>query len=278
MLNINISMHRKPLVRLFILTLLAFADSRCTKHADGITGPPGPAGQTGASGTGVKSSPVTGYINLYDQYDNPFTSSGGVTVTILKGDSLLATTTDSTGKFALPPLPPGNYDIHATKTGFDSLEIYFVHSGGDEAKFLGITRMFQSVTTKITNETITLTPNTTFGPAVNLTTSFTGPPMTQTTLRTFWFFMSHSKNPTTKNYEYGSGQSGSTYSNQQTTTIYLSNINSGGKPYNSGDTVYVKTVVGGPIDGLSYWYDYPTDKSVLYPYYGDSTLTWFQYP
>jgi len=270
-------MQRNHLIKFFFLALLAVANIHCTKQAGDITGPAGPAGQAGANGTNVKSSPVNGYIALFDQYNNPFPSSGGVNISVLNGDSLLKTTTDSTGKFAFPPLPSGAYSLHVTKPGFDSLEIFFRHSGGDEAKFLGSTEMVQTQSTKITSQSPVLLAYPPSGTSLNLTTYFSGPPLSISTQRSFYFYFSHSKDLTSLNYEYMTGTGGPTGNNQITDLIPLSSLSSSGKSYNPGDTVYVKTFIAAPFDAQTTWFDYAANRSVPYPYYGDSTVTWFIY-
>jgi len=278
MLNISTSMPRHHFVKLLVLTVLVAA-SGCTKKADGIAGATGPAGQAGTNGTAVKSSPVTGFIELNDPFANPYPFSPSVTLSVLKGDSLLTVTTDSSGKFSLPPLPPGNYNIHVTKPGFDSLEIYVQHSGGDEAKFIGGTKMIQTLSTKITNQGYSFQTDTYGNSTLLLTTTFTDPLITWPVSREFLYCFSHTKGqPSQKSdYSYYSGQT--TSGNQYILQFLMVNLTQNSpKPFHSGDTVYVETIVEHPFIDRDYYYDYTADRYVQYPYPGDSATTWFKMP
>lgn len=267
-------MYRNPFPKILFLTLLVAA-AGCTKQADGITGPAGAAGQAGANGTGVKPSPITGYIDLLDQYGNPYLSSAGINLSVQKGDSLLKTTTDSTGKFGFPALPPGNYDIHVTKTGFDSLKIFVQHSGGDEAKFIGVTNLIQTLTTKITGQTAVLQGYS----DLILTTTFSVDPGTGPVERDFFYYYSHSKNVTSRNFDFGSGSGQTVSSNQIVEDLALINLTQNAtKTFHTGDSVYVKTIVYHPFQIENFYFDYTNNISVQYPYFGDSTVTSFKMP
>jgi hypothetical protein len=267
-------MSRTHLLKFLVLALLVVTETQCTKHADGTTGAIGPAGQAGANGVGIKPSPITGYIELYDEFYNPLPYSPGANLSVLKGDSLFTAITDSSGKFSLPALPPGNYSIHVTKAGFDSLEIFVQHSGGDEAKFIGSTSLVHSITAKITGQTATIQG---LG-LVLLTTTFSGPPLTIGAQRNFWYYFSHSRNLTTQNNDAGFGQSSVTGTNQYQNQFYLSNLSQSSHPFHSGDSVYVEVVLDHTFQAEYYYYDYANNRSVRYPYLGDSAITSFVMP
>src|SRR5262249_45981952 len=154
-------------------------------------------GQAGANGATVKSSPITGYIDLFDQYNDPFPFAPGVTVSVLKGDSLLTATTDTNGKFSLPALPPGNYDVHVPKPGFDSLKVFVQNAGGDEGQFIGGTKMIQHASTKVTGFTNYILSSYLF-----LTTTISDPAANGSVDRAFNYYYSHSSYPTSQNYDY----------------------------------------------------------------------------
>lgn len=267
------------LSKLFLAAaILAGCITGCTKKADGITGPAGPQGPAGPNGT-MKASPITGYVDVYDQYDNRSPTNYGVIVSTRKGDSLFTATTDSSGKFALPALLPGNYDILFSKPGYDSLKSYVSHSGGDEAKFLGIIRIDQSQTTKITSEDYSYLRTVFAKPGVfdivSLNVHFDGPPQSLGTRRNFGFFFSKSANVNSDNYAESSTFNQTTTDNNIYTLQYVA---ASGYNFAKGDTVYVKTyLLPGQLDPVS-WFDYTTYRTIPYPYKGDSILINFVWP
>lgn len=271
-------MHRNHFAKLFVLSLLVVAGAGCTKHAEGIPGATGPAGQAGANGASVKSSPITGYIDLLDPYGAPFSYSPGVTLSTLKGDSTVIATTDSTGKFSLPALPPGNYDIHVTKSGFDSLKIFVQHAGGDEAKFIGGKKMYQTISAKITSQTPSFHQDIFGNSNLYLTTtlSVSSPVAVE---RACYYFFSHSSIITGQNSDYTIGSGLATNGNQFTFQFLLTNLTQyARRPFHTGDSVYVKTILSHPFEIMSYYYDYAADRYIQYPYLGDSATTWFRMP
>jgi hypothetical protein len=273
-------MHRPPIINIFILFLLVVTAERCTKHADGIPGATGAAGQAGSNGSAVKSSPITGFIALVDPFGSPYLYSPGVSISLQTGNTTLTATTDSTGKFSLPALSPGNYSLHVTKPGYDSLDIYVQHSGGDEAKFIGSTKLYQTLSTKITSLTISFyTDIYSGGAGINLNTTLAVPSNTPTTERDFYFYFSHFANPTSKSYDVQSGMGTTATGNQLTLPYLLANITDNSKyTFHSGDTVYLKMVEIHPFTSLTSYYDYTADRYISYPYPGDSTTTWFRMP
>jgi len=250
----------------------------CTKKADGITGPAGPQGPAGAN-SGYKASAITGYVDLYDQYANALPSAPGITVSTFRGDTLVTSTTDSTGKFALPALPPGNYDLLFKKAGCDSLKTHVVHSGGDEDKFIGIVQMWQSQTTKITGEDFTYLQSVFAHPGVfdviSFNVYFDGPAQNSGTQRNFSFYFSKSPDVSTDNYSESNIFNSTVTSTNQYNLQYFA---SSGVNFNKGDTVYVKTYILPDQNNPMSWFDYTTYRSIPYPYKGDSILKYIIWP
>ena len=272
-------MHRIHTLHLLLIAFLAGAGAGCTKQAVGLPGATGPAGQAGANGSAVKPSPITGYIDLFDQYANPYPSSAGATLSLRTTDTLVTATTDSTGNFSLGPVGPGNYEIKVTKPGFDSLEFYVQHSGGNEPKFVGAINMLQTLTWKITGQTVAFQSDGFGNSELVLTSTFTGPPMTAEGQRGFFFYFSHSSNVSSQNNAYALGSSYISGTNQMQFQFLLNNLTMYSRPnFSSGDSVYVKTIATHPTSALSYFYDYSTNLSYSYPYVGDSTVTSFILP
>jgi len=268
---------------IFVLLVLLGSFYGCTKKADGIVGPTGPAGANGADGKN-KASAITGYVNLFDQYGEPDSSNAGVNISAQSGDSVVSAVSDNTGKFVLPNLPIGSYDLHFKKNGFDSLKVYVVHSGGDEDKFIGIVRLNESLTTNITSEPFSFT-NSVFPNDTNFVLqvyiNFSGPPATRFTRRDFNLYFSRSVSVGSHAYDVAVttiGSSETDNSNQYAISEYLGNFGSQGFHYAKGDTVYVKTYAVPVGSTWTSWFDYATNQNINYPYFGDSTLNYFTWP
>jgi hypothetical protein len=270
--------YRWPIL-LFLFVVYTMAS--CTKKADGIIGPTGPPGPAGASSQ-VNPSAITGYVNLVDQYGIPYTDYSGATVTTLKGDTLISSNTDNTGKFELPALPPGNYDILFKKSGYDSLKVYVQHSAGNEDKFIGIVKINEHVATNILSESTSLIQDAFYMYdsilSVQFIINFDGPAMTSTTRRDFAMYFSHSAQVSSSHADIfinTLGYSTNTGTNSYTFQYSLANFSARGISYLHNDTVYVKTYVI-PVNGTATsWFDYISDQNIAYPYPGDSTLTYF---
>jgi len=264
---------------ILFLSVLSAGFLACTKHAIGTTGPQGPAGPAGANGDSVKPSPITGYIDLYDQYGYPDSSDAGVELWTIIGDSIETAATDSIGNFAFSPLPPGNYDIHITKPGYDSLKTFVQHSGGNEAKFIGAIRMDQHQVTKILSVTLSVQKDVFNNNILFATVDFDGPPSAGHQQRAFNFYFSKTPNVTSARYDVVSnGPNTNTGSNQYTLQYELGNLTATGISYATGDTVYMKTIVAPGGNALTSWFDYATYNTISYPYLGDSLSSTFTWP
>jgi hypothetical protein len=272
------------LLKFVFFVLAAFLFASCTKTASGLAGANGQTGSAGANGS-YTGSAITGYVNLYDQYGVADSSNGSVGVFTQSGDSIVSSLTDSTGKFVLPNLVLGSYDLHFTKNGFDSLKVYVVHSGGNEDKFIGDIRMDQSLTTQITDETFSFVstgiPNDT-NLAMQVYISFDGPAQTQFTRRDFGMYFSRSAQVNSQNYDvvattlFSSANTNSP--NQIPMEVFLENFIAQGFHPSKGDSVYFKTYVL-PVSGTATtWFNFSTNQTVSYPYLGDSTFNFFIWP
>ena len=269
---------RPPKLILFFFVLSA-AYLACTKHATGITGPQGPAGPAGANGDSVKPSPITGFVDLYDQYGYPDSSNAGVELWTTKGDSIETATTDSIGNYAFSPLPPGNYDIHITKPGYDSLKTFVQHSGGNEAKFIGNIRMDQHPATKILSVSLSIQKDVFNDNVLFATVAFDGPPSAGHQERAFNFYFSKMPDVTSARYDVVTdGQHTNAGGNQYTLQYALGNLTATGITYAAGDTVYMKTIVAPVGNSLTSWFDYATYTTISYPYLGDSIASTFNWP
>lgn len=102
----------KNLLRALSALLLIATFSGCGKHEDR------PA-STSTSTPAITGS-LVGYVDLYDQYGNILNNAGGVTVTL--SNSTVTATTDANGRYVLPSLPIGYYNIYFSKSGFGNAE------------------------------------------------------------------------------------------------------------------------------------------------------------
>jgi len=271
-------MFIKKYIPFLILPVLVLLQTGCTKHADGIPGPAGQQGPPGPPGS-AKASAITGFILLYDEYGIARASSAGVTISTLKGDSLVKATTDSLGKFSLPPLPSGNYDLHITKPGYDSLKTFVQHSGGDEAKFIGDIHMSASLTSHVTNGAISISDFFFNDHILIMDVSFDGPPSTAWTLHHFNFYFSKSQQVGRRQYDgMAEGNNEATSTNTYQLQYILENLTAGGATYKKGDVVYIKTYVSPVPRVVTTWFDYATYRTIDYPYIGDSAVSSFVWP
>jgi hypothetical protein len=258
--------------------------SACTKTAVGTQGPAGPQGPAGANSRDTPNA-ITGYVNLFDQYGNAETSYAGLTVSTKVDDSTVNAQSDSIGNFRLPGLIIGNYDLLFKKTGFDSLMVHVVNSGGDEDKFIGIVQVNEHVTSKITSESFSLVQGVFYMYdsilSLQLYVNIDGPPMSETTRRDFGFYFSRSNQVNMNKYDVFANSYGNSLISTNNTFPYtydLSNFTGLGLNYQAGDTVFFKTYVLPVNHTPTTWFDYSTNETINYPYVGDSTLNFFIWP
>ncbi|HTQ66465.1 MAG TPA: carboxypeptidase-like regulatory domain-containing protein [Puia sp.] len=254
----------------------------CTKQAEGTVGPMGLQGDPGANATSSPSA-ITGFVRMTDQYGFPSSDYDSVKVLALKGDSLISVMTDASGKFSLPSLTAGTYAIRFKKNGYDSFVVNTDHSGGNSDKFIGIVQLNQSVTTKITNETLGMLDNP-FEPydtikILQVNVSFDGPPASTPYPRYFDIYFAKSSQVGNLNYDVvSSGNTGFTFSNSLPIQFPLENFLSMNIKYKKGDTVYLKTYVVPVLSQRTSWFDINTYQDISYPYKGDSILKYFIWP
>lgn len=108
----------------------------CTKEyiggPAGAQGPPGPSGDTTASGT------IYGRVFLYDSLGNPVQDNSGVSVVFNNSSPQISLTTQADGSFSVPGAPAGVYNITASKSGYGTMKLFqFEHTGGPNASQTG---------------------------------------------------------------------------------------------------------------------------------------------
>jgi hypothetical protein len=252
----------------------------CTKTADGVQGPPGPAGANGNSATDNRSG-ISGYVQLVDQFTQTLSVNDSVVVSTMMGDSALSVTTDATGLFLLPNLKSGTYRIMFKRNGFDSLAVNVKHSAGNEDKFIGIIQMAGTQTTHFVSQSIQLlaSPFDNVSKYADILSSITGPPITGSTQRFINMYFSSSSSVNASNYLYlFQTYTHNEGTNQMETQAFFGGTAISSPQFQPGDTVYVKTYIVPPYFFENYttsWFDTNTYKSVAYPYVGDSTLNYF---
>jgi len=271
-------MNYKLVIRISLAWTLAL--SACTKTADGIQGAAGPAGTNGISGSGQRSG-ISGYVQLVTQFTFPLTENGGVTVSTKMGDSVVSVKTDAAGSFLLPNLKSGTYRILFRLDGYDSLALNIVHSAGNEDKFIGIVQMAGTQTTHFVSQSIQVlqSPFDNVTKYIDITSTVTGPPVTDSAMRYVNLYFSSSPKVSSENYlflfqTYTHNEGGNSFETQ----VFFSATEINSTRFHPGDTVYFKTYFIPPYiftNGLNKWFDTNTYQSVPYPYVGDSTLNYF---
>jgi hypothetical protein len=265
--------------RLFVLTCILAMSlfSSCTKTAEGITGPAGPAGDNGKSITDQRSA-IVGYVSLVNQFTVTDTLADSVHVSTLMGDSVLNVLTDQTGKFILPALKSGTYRIMFKKNGYDSLAVNVDHTAGNEDQFIKIVQVDGTQTTHILSQNMQLlqSPFDMVSKYLDMNTIVSGPLITYATMRYVDVYFSASRNVNSHNYTFMYP----TYSHNEGTNQYNTQVNFGpsginGTPLNAGDTVFMKSYVVPPYSLNTSWFDTNTYQTVSYPYVGDSLSNYF---
>lgn len=253
---------------LFLLLLLSIGWSACTKTAQGITGPAGPKGPSGDSGLALASA-INGYVRVFDQNGKLTASISGITVSTLKGDTVVSDTTDANGWFNLPGLTKGGYILSFHKSGLDSMEQYVVHSGGPEDKFLGNVLINESLTTTFSGIVETYYEPVFNDPYWNMFFSTAG---TATSVY-FKSYLSQDKN--VNQYVYDIEQDFTQFESPQSYDVDVNPRVANGHAYNAGDTVYLKIYIVPASTMMTTWYNVRTGANVPYPYIGDSLSTNF---
>jgi hypothetical protein len=97
--------------------------------------------------------------------------------------------------------------------------------------------------------------------------------------RDFFYYFSHSKTVSRRNFDYSAGAGQGVIGNQLIENFPLINLTQNtAKPFHTGDTVWLKSFAYHPFSIESFYFDYTNNISVQYPFLGDSTLNWFQMP
>lgn len=127
--------------QLIVAVLCAGALLSGCKGKDGAPGPAGTPGTPGLAGTPGPAGPnltgtIIGFVNPVDEFNRPQTKSG-VTVTLENVTPAVTATTDANGRFELPNVRNGTYNIVYTKAGFGTNKTQgYPHLGGDQPTFL----------------------------------------------------------------------------------------------------------------------------------------------
>jgi len=98
----------------------------------------------------VATGSISGYVSAYDENGVAAAKSGTV-VSVDNSSPQLAATTDASGKFELPAVPTGTYNLTFARPGFGTFRRIGVgHLGGPEATFLANTVLAQASGTAVT--------------------------------------------------------------------------------------------------------------------------------
>lgn len=91
---------------------------------------------------------ITGFVFLYNQYQQSLPNNSGVTVT-LSGTSYSAVT-DSAGMYVIKNVPAGTYQFVYTKSGYGTYEVNHFYTLGGDVSLIPVS-LYQNSTATLTN-------------------------------------------------------------------------------------------------------------------------------
>jgi len=104
--------------------------------------------------TAPKENDIIGFITLFDEFGTRLTDNAGMKITVENSTPVIEATTDANGKFILPKVKSGTYNLAYTKAGFGVFKrLSVTHAGGDLPTSTGNNNLWQTAQTVITNVT-----------------------------------------------------------------------------------------------------------------------------
>jgi hypothetical protein len=105
-----------------------------------VVGPQGPQGPQGIAGLSDSATgSIQGQVQLYDVHGNPLADNSGASISIEHTSPLVNAISALDGKFLLPLVRTGTYDLDLQKAGYGSMRFLNVqHPGGTQASQTGI--------------------------------------------------------------------------------------------------------------------------------------------
>ena len=101
-----------------------------------------------------KENDIVGFVTLFDEFGTRLGDNAGMKIAVENSTPALEATTDATGKFLLPKVKAGTYNLLYTKTGFGLFKrLSVTHAGGDAPTSTGNNNLWQTAQTLITNVT-----------------------------------------------------------------------------------------------------------------------------
>jgi hypothetical protein len=258
---------KKTIIKLSALSIILLAVS-CKK------GDTGPAGSTGSTGPNLSGN-IQGFITLYDAAGSKILSSlkgDSITLTSNSSSVVLKTVTDSTGKYVLPNITTGNYNLTVSRAGFGTVlsqDMQFT-GGGTDFKNAALSQI-----PTISVSALTAKDSTTAPTIIKNTTDTTVQPEK-------YIALSGTLTPTAGGSEvivYVSNPNGTSVSNTLAnfSTYYTLAVKAGANTFSlliptanlydlqftSGNTVYFEAYVIGASTGSSSYVDVTTGKTVF---------------
>lgn len=230
----------------------AFAAALLLGGCKGKDGDPGPAGQN-LTGT------ILGYVNPVDENGSPLAKSG--VVISIDGANPTATATSGTdGKFELPGVKSGTYNLSFTRNGLTTFRRFgLAHVGGDQPTYLGSVTLSQASTVTVPAFSATTSPG-----SGTVTFNLTMASPTPTTVFRYAVLAnsSNSVSPATSPILFTSSAASSTSVTSYTSSITLSRTTLTNAGFASGSTVYLAAV--GSTAALVAYSD-PATGRLVYP-------------
>lgn len=101
-----------------------------------------------------KNNDIVGFVTLFDEFGNRLPDNAGMKITIENTSPAIEATTDANGKFVLPLVKAGTYNLAYTKIGFGVFKrLSVTHAGGDLPTSTGNNNLWQTAQTLISNVT-----------------------------------------------------------------------------------------------------------------------------
>ena len=122
-----------------------------------VAGPQGPPGADGVPGNSILTGTISGKILLYDSLGNPVSDNSGATISVDSTSPLLQSVSASDGRFSIPSVKAGDYDLTTSKQGYGSMHIFnFLNAGGSNPSQTGNIELGQQVSSNLDIKNLTV--------------------------------------------------------------------------------------------------------------------------
>lgn len=149
--------------------LLVFSSLLLFTACKGPQGDIGPQGTTGATGVQGPVGPATarlkgdivGFVTLFDEFGTRLTSNASLTVAVEGSSPTISAITGADGKYTLPGVESGTYNLSFSRTGFGVFRRPSVqHLGGTAPTSLGNNNLWETAKTVVSSLTAAVSSTT----------------------------------------------------------------------------------------------------------------------